>query len=208
VTSCRGNRKWDRLGRRGLISIWASSSGLERYAWILFLSTSSYSLFSKLLESNPPDDKQLSEGLDNLRTALYAGSGPQKLLKEHRICASDSEDIFIDILIAFDEAQTLATTVDASDESRFVVVRRKLLSLSSYPLFTFFLATAGKITQFARPRGRDSSTRINTGELLTPRPYIYLGFDQLMQGCKVFEQWKTLDDVTSLECAAHMGRPL
>ena len=62
--------------------------------------------------------------------------------------------------------------------------------------------------QFAHPHQQDPSSRISSGQLLMPRPYICLGFDQLMQDHKVFEQWKTLDDITSLECAAHMRRPL
>ncbi|KAI9430649.1 hypothetical protein H4582DRAFT_2063550 [Lactarius indigo] len=82
------------------------------------------------------------------------------------------------------------------------------ISISSEPLFSFFLSTTGKITQFGQPRGQDASNRINEGKLTTPRPYIYLGFDQLMQSQKVLVRWTTLDHVTSLECIAHMGRPL
>ncbi|KAH9169726.1 hypothetical protein EDB89DRAFT_2072721 [Lactarius sanguifluus] len=49
---------------------------------------------------------------------------------------------------------------------------------------------------------------MNDGKLKTPTPFIYLGFDQLLRNHKVFDKYKTLDDVTSLECIAHMGRPL
>ncbi|KAI9429403.1 hypothetical protein H4582DRAFT_2065292 [Lactarius indigo] len=107
-----------------------------------------------------------------------------------------------------DESSRLADSFDDQNESRFVVLRRILSSISSEPLFSFFLSTTGKITQFGQPRGQDASNRINEGKLTTPRPYIYLGFDQLMQSQKVLVRWTTLDHVTSLECIAHMGRPL
>ncbi|KAH9021392.1 hypothetical protein EDB85DRAFT_2152432 [Lactarius pseudohatsudake] len=89
--------------------------------------------------------------------------------------------------------------------SHFVELRRALRVLSDVSLFTFFLSTIGKISQFSPPCGREA---MNDGELKTPTPFIYLGFDQLMRNRKVFDKYKTLDDVTSLECIAHMGRPL
>ncbi|KAH9009629.1 hypothetical protein EDB85DRAFT_1902869 [Lactarius pseudohatsudake] len=104
------------------------------------------------------------------------------------------------IFIVFDKAHPLT--------SHFVELRRALRVLSDVSLFTFFLSTIGKISQFSPPRGRDASHRMNDGELKTPTPFIYLGFDQLMRNRKVFDKYKTLDDVTSLECIAHMGRPL
>jgi len=122
---------------------------------------------------------------------------------------SSSSKTYVDIFIAFDEAHTLAeATTSGANESFFVILRRTLSLLSRFSLYTFFLSTTGKITQFAQPRERDSSSRINEGTLETPRPFIYLGFDQLMQERKVFDRWNTLDDITSLDCIAHMGRPL
>jgi hypothetical protein len=76
------------------------------------------------------------------------------------------------------------------------------------PLFTFFLSTTGKISLLNPPRGRDPSNCVNHGELKMPRPFIYLGFDQLMGSRNVFDKYRTLEDVTSLDCIAHMGRPL
>src|SRR6266702_3483379 len=75
-------------------------------------------------------------------------------------------------------------------------------------VFSSILSTTGKISQFSPPRGRDASNRMNDGELITPNPFIYFGFDHLMRNRKIFDKYKTLDDVTSLECIAHMGRPL
>jgi hypothetical protein len=195
-----------------------SLNGLNRYAKILFLSMFLL-IVSKLSQSNPPNGHELLViALEQLRKAFFAGNeetktprikaGKPKKTEESRTSAQDPEEVFVDIFVAFDEAQTLVKVIDKRNESRFIVLRRALSSLSSYPLFTFFLSTTGSITQFAHPREQDPSSRISAAKLSTPRPYIYLGFDQLMQSRNVFERWKTLEDVTSLECAAHMGRPL
>jgi hypothetical protein len=160
--------------------------------------------------SKPPPSKSLSDALKRLQTALYADSGPQESSKEHRICSSTSESVFVDIFIAFDEVDTLAKTFDKNYESYYTVLRRTLHSLSpSCSLFTFFLSTTSiPVLPQSREQGPDSSSRIYSGTVPITPSYIYLGFDQLMQSCKVFDRWKTLDDVTSLECAARMGRPL
>jgi hypothetical protein len=102
----------------------------------------------------------------------------------------------------------LARPTGDAGESPFVVLRRVLSSISLYPLYSIFLSTTGDIEQFILPREKDHSSRISSGMVSTPSPYIYLGFDQLMQERKVFTKWKTIDDVVSLDCAAHMGRPL
>ena len=108
----------------------------------------------------------------------------------------------------FDEAHTLTKPLEDGVPSHYVELRRALRMLAEEPLFTFFLSTTGKISQFTPPRGHDASYRMNDGQLRTPRPFIYLGFDQLMVDRKIFVKYKTLEDVTSLDCIAHMGRPL
>jgi hypothetical protein len=160
--------------------------------------------------SEPPDDNELSIELKKLQSVLNApGSSESKESWRYTGRIGDPEsNKFIDVFIAFDEAHALSKAINNANESCFVVLCQVLSSISSCPLYTFFLSTTGSITQFAHPRQQDPSSRISSGVLSTPRPYICLGFDQLMQDCKVFEQWKTLNDVTSLECAAHMGRPL
>ena len=149
-----------------------------------------------------------------LRQALNSNAPGSNDRVRNNFCIGDSGLKFVDVFIAFDEAITLTNAItDVNErhpepESYFVVLRRTLGYLKLSPLYTFFLSTTGSITQFAKPRGEDSSNRIFSGDCKMPRPYIYLGFDQLMQNRKVFQRWKTLEDVTSLECAAHMGRPL
>ena len=151
------------------------------------------------------DNEIIVRALKKLRDALDTGD-PN--LSAHSIAAKKSEDRYVDVFLAFDEAHTLSDSFDLKGQSRFVVLRRKLSLLASNPLFAFFLSTTGKITSFDRPRGQEASNRLNDGKLASPRPYIYLGFDQLMQGQKVLDRWTTLKDVTSMECIAHMGRPL
>ena len=122
------------------------------------------------------------EALNKLRTVLCADSGPEES-EQHRIyikkpkesegypiLARGSEEIFVDIFIAFDEAHTLVKAIDENNNSRFIVLCQALSLISSCPLYTFFLSTTGSIVQSTHPR-----------------PYIYLGFDQLMQSRKVPE---------------------
>ncbi|KAI9449302.1 hypothetical protein BJY52DRAFT_1227846 [Lactarius psammicola] len=159
---------------------------------------------------------ELAEALLELRTVLnsgeenpsnhciYFGTNPES----HMCVCPKNDNHCVDVFIAFDEAHTLAESFDDRQESRFVVLRRIFNSVSSDPLFSFFLSTTGKITQFGQPHGQDASNRINDGTLATPRPYIHLGFDQLMQSQRILDRWKTLDHVVSPECVVHMGRPL
>jgi hypothetical protein len=116
----------------------------------------------------------------------------------------------VDIFIAFDEAHSLTPPFNDEDpRSNFTELRRALRDMLPVlnPLWTFFLSTTGKITQFSLLRGLDPSSRINRGKLITPSPYIHLGFDQLMRKRPITED-STLDEITSIECIAHMGRPM
>ncbi|KAH9021391.1 hypothetical protein EDB85DRAFT_1895706 [Lactarius pseudohatsudake] len=164
--------------------------------------------------SGKPKTAELAQALYGLREVLNSGdklsSGHCVFLRKghHKRCI-DSKDC-VDVFVAFDEAHTLADSFDniRKHESRFVVLQRILNFLSSEPLFSFFLSTTGKITQFGQPHGQDTSNCINDGELTMPCPYIHLGFDQLMQNQKILNRWTTLEHVISLECVVHMGRPL
>jgi hypothetical protein len=157
------------------------------------------------LDKRESDDLDLEVGqaLTELRNVLNYGDTCEPCLR-----ATKTRDRFVDVFIAFDEAQTLVESFGGGDESRFVVLRRQLYSLASTPLFVFFLSTTGKITQFCQPHRHDPSSRVKAGTLATPRPYIHFSFDQLMKNRKVMSRWKTLEHVTSMECVAHMGRPL
>ncbi|KAI0301698.1 hypothetical protein B0F90DRAFT_1667815 [Multifurca ochricompacta] len=144
------------------------------------------------------DANQLREAFDNLKNVVNDPS-PRDLRPE---------DTHVDIYVMFDEAHSLTNPFSEHDSrSPFTELRRTLRVFAKKPIWTFFLSTTGKITQFSQPRSADPSNHIRRGELLTPGPYIYLGFDQLMETRKISKR-NTLEDVTLLECVAHMGRPL
>ncbi|KAH9052741.1 hypothetical protein EDB87DRAFT_1691562 [Lactarius vividus] len=119
------------------------------------------------------------------------------------------EPLLPDVFVVFNEAHPLTTPFESEGtQSHFVELHRALRVFSDVSLFTFFLSTTGKISQFSPPCSRDFSHHMNDGKLKTPTPFIYLGFDQLMKNRRVFDKYKILKDVTSLDCIAHMGRPL
>ncbi|KAI0253795.1 hypothetical protein BJV78DRAFT_130947 [Lactifluus subvellereus] len=123
--------------------------------------------------------------------------------------ASKGKQQVADVFISFDEAYPLAIPWNRnSGLSNYIELRRALHLFSKASLFAFFLSTNGKISQFVLPRTRDPSYRILQGDFRTPRPFIELGFDQLMWNRKILDKYKTLEQVTSSECIAHMGRPL
>ncbi|KAI9445343.1 hypothetical protein H4582DRAFT_910849 [Lactarius indigo] len=154
---------------------------------------------SKSRDKSKPDnehDKDLIAAVEELQNRVKDGS-------------PSAEELLPDVFIVFDEAHLLTVPFKHEGvQSHFVELCRALRILSDMSLFTFFLSTTGKISQFSPPRGRDASNRMNDGELITPKPFIYLGFDHLMKNHKIFDKYKTLKDVTSLDCIAHMGRPL
>lgn len=145
-----------------------------------------------------PSDDDLLRVFEELRDRVNGKSS-----------STGQEPALPDVFIVFDEAHPLTMPFDSNEKgSHFVELRRALRVFTEASLFSFFLSTTGKISQFTPPRDRDPSHRMNDGKLKTPRPFIYLGFDQLMVNRKIFNKYKTLEDVTSLDCIAHMGRPL
>ncbi|KAI0291938.1 hypothetical protein B0F90DRAFT_306131 [Multifurca ochricompacta] len=149
------------------------------------------------------------EGVTTRRSPRLVGERGAGAQSAHLGIDTDmDEGMHIEIYISFDEAHSLTTPFGEHDwRSPFSELCRALQMLRKRPMWSFFLSTTGKITQFSQPRSVDASIRVRQGELLIPRPYIYLGFDQLMLTRKI-SRYNTLKDVTSLECIAHMGRPL
>ena len=136
-----------------------------------------------------------------LRTVLNKGSN------ENKHCIHADFNRLVDIFIMFDEAHTLANCYDDHKESRCAVLRRALSGLTNVPLFSFFLSTTAKVIMPRKPHHYRSSDRIYLSYLATPRPYVYLGFDQLAHNHKV-KLGDSLDYLTSLDFIAHLGRPL
>lgn len=76
------------------------------------------------------------------------------------------------------------------------------------PVFSLFLSTTGKISQFNPHRAVDPSARVMEGNLHLIPPYSDLGFDQLMAGYEVGDGEKTIAEVTGFPFMSHLGRPL
>ncbi|KAH9037252.1 hypothetical protein EDB85DRAFT_2287937 [Lactarius pseudohatsudake] len=127
---------------------------------------------------------------------------------------ANANDILPGVFIAFDEAHSLAQpiepTVESNDNNRtfFIELRSALQALLDTSSFVFFLTTTSKISQFAMPGEIDPSARMHDKILRSPLPFSDLGFDHLMRDRKIFDAFKTISDVTSTDCVAHMGRPL
>lgn len=153
-------------------------------------------------DSEHSGDCAIIKALQFLENSLNDGGNEKE--DSHRISTPLTS---VDIFVIFDEAHTLTGCYDDRKESRFVVLRRVLSALTTQPLFSFFLSTTGKVTQFGQPRGHDASDRINDGCLASPRPYIFVGFD-LLVGDRKIRRGMTLNDVTTLDFIAHLGRPL
>jgi hypothetical protein len=113
------------------------------------------------------------------------------------------------IILSFDEAHTLteASTDDVDGLwSRFSELRRALRVIHSFPCFSVFLSTTGKVQQFTPDALHDISFRLQEGLLSLIPPFCELGFDQLAE--KAIGGKATLEYVSSLSFMAKLGRPL
>ena len=113
------------------------------------------------------------------------------------------------IILSFDEAHCLTViTKDLVDGSwsRFADLQRALRVIHSYPCFSVFLSTTGKVQQFTPDALNDISNRFQEGLLRLMPPFCELGFDQLAE--KAVHGQTTLDHVSSLNFIARLGRPL
>ncbi|KAH9039905.1 hypothetical protein EDB84DRAFT_1019205 [Lactarius hengduanensis] len=127
-----------------------------------------------------------------------------------------------DVFVAFDEAHSLVEFSDPDTKrTHFIHLRSALHALKYEKFFSFFLSTTSDIAEVATPRDSsssdptpkktqhlDKSDRILHKELDPSLPFVDLGFDHLMHDRKIFDRYKTIEDVTSTECIVHMGRPL
>ncbi|KAH9178630.1 hypothetical protein EDB89DRAFT_2239238, partial [Lactarius sanguifluus] len=141
--------------------------------------------------TSEPNYQDVGEALEALRTSL----GPPTDY-------SPAPDVFI----AFDEVHSL-TEPDAS-RTCFIDLQSALHKLKNVSFFSFFVSTTSKISQFAIPGDMDPSNGMHDEELIPPVTFSDLGFDHLMHDRKIFDRYKTIEDVTSTECIVHMGRPL
>jgi hypothetical protein len=108
------------------------------------------------------------------------------------------------LIISFDEAHPLAK-IEEGPWSRFSELRRVLQLIHSYPCFSVFLSTTGKVNQFMPQVKKDVSNRYQTGLLKLVPPFCELGFEQLASKAR---RGMTLDTVASMEFMATLSRPL
>jgi len=114
------------------------------------------------------------------------------------------------IILAFDEAHALTDQKfnDLSQNwSAFSQLRRSLRALNEHRLFSVFLSTTGKITQFTSPKRDDESTRVQRGEFILIIPFSDLGFDQLARKIAI-DGSCSLEEVASDAHMVTLGRPL
>ena len=115
------------------------------------------------------------------------------------------------IFVVFDEAHTLTVYQTRANRTPFIELCSALKDVDAvgkgYSFFSFFLSTMSRISKFAMPKDVDDSARM-VHEFIPSRPFSDLGFDHLMHEHKIFDEFKTIEDVTSVECVIHMGRPL
>ncbi|KAK0450322.1 uncharacterized protein EV420DRAFT_748676 [Desarmillaria tabescens] len=115
------------------------------------------------------------------------------------------------IYIMWDEAHCLTEPFDPQTglQSKFSVLRRVLRMLRGKALFSFFLSTTGRTSQFLSARPVDPSARIYEGSLALIPPFTDLGFDHFMAGHHLGSaDAETLTDVTKFKYIVRMGRPL
>src|SRR6266404_5479205 len=126
----------------------------------------------------------------------YLNSGPETDAQKNKIP---------DIFIAFDEAHSLMGLKGGSNH--FLKLCWALRMMERDPCFTFFLSTTSKILELVPPKDADPSIRMDTMGLIPSLPFSDLGFDHLMRDHKIFDKFKTIDDITSIDCVVRMGRP-
>ena len=109
------------------------------------------------------------------------------------------------IVLAFDESHALAE-MKYDELPLFFYLRRTLRALQGYPVFSLFLSTMSKISNFTPPILTDPSNRIADGTLSIIPPFTELGFDQLAN--RLAEDKYSIEDVSTLEFMVRFGRPL
>lgn len=112
------------------------------------------------------------------------------------------------IILAFDESHTLTNREETPSAtwSNFSNLRHVLRALYRFPLFTIFLSTTGKISQFASPED-DPSKRILLRNLSLIQPFTDIGFDTLAKEVIIDGTWD-LEHVTRDSHIVYLGRPL
>jgi hypothetical protein len=113
------------------------------------------------------------------------------------------------VVVEADEAHTMTMRRSHPPHqwSNFGQLRLAMRSMNKCSLFSLFLSTTGKVTQFTPSKDKDLSGRVVAGILHLVTPYTDLGLDQLAKKI-THDGTFTLDDITSDDHIAHYGRPM
>jgi hypothetical protein len=96
---------------------------------------------------------------------------------------------------------------DLEEWSMFDELRHALRTVQNLPVFTLFLSTMGKISQFTSATTEDHAARIIAGELTLIPPFTDLGFDHLAKIISLGGEWN-LEKLTADPYISLLGRPL
>jgi hypothetical protein len=153
----------------------------------------SFKKLERVIRNSPPDSPTPSTDYKDKLRSSSKGVGNDEPL----------------VVLEVDEAHTMTTrrAKPPHEWSNFREFRLALRSLNNCSLFTLFLSTTGKITEFTSSKDRDLSGRVVAGLLLLIAPYTDLGFDQLARKI-AYDGNFTIDDITSDYHISHLGRPM
>ena len=107
------------------------------------------------------------------------------------------------VILAFDEARTLAEPDDPKPWSHFSELRRALRALNDCSLFSLFLTTTGNVNALVPSFRNDLSSRIQIKANYPSRPFTEVGLDHF-----AFKNQFDLRVVSGDEHISHFGRPL
>ena len=117
------------------------------------------------------------------------------------------------VILAFDEAHALTGREKVENQnslqqwSLFSEFRRALRDLNESPIFSLFLSTTGKVSQFSARKADDPSRRVQLGLASLIVPFTDLGFDQFAKPIKT-DGSTLLDTIASDQHMVTLGRPL
>jgi len=114
------------------------------------------------------------------------------------------------MILAFDEAHQL-TEVQGNAEklwSKFGELRRNIRKLRTLPIFSLFISTVSKISDFTSAPKQDMSARIVNETLTLLPPFTGLGFDQLLKASPIKENTMNIQDAATDRIMCRFGRPL
>ncbi len=112
------------------------------------------------------------------------------------------------VILVFDEAHSL-TSKEETQVTDFLEMQYALRGLLFQPLFTLFLSTTGKLTQFIPLKHADPSNRIVSNKLHLIEPFTDLDFDIFSNSeNKKGDDDFTLEEVTQVDHMMTLGRPL